>query len=105
MPDENRRLGLFLDVKYHGIVAVGMILSIVAVVKLEDGPRNSSATNLSLLKAGMAITATAFGLLAVWTIVTFLQVNHVTRYSKSELTRAGTTVRTVPSTPHSKTTY
>ena len=78
-----------MDINYHGIVALGMVLTIVAVVKLESGADGSFDTMLSLLKAGAGISALAFALLAIWAILTFRRVKNLWSSRKGPQTRPG----------------
>ncbi|KAJ4159490.1 uncharacterized protein LMH87_008390 [Akanthomyces muscarius] len=89
IPDANRLLELTLDINYHGIVALGMVLTIVAVVKLESGADGSFDTMLSLLKAGAGISALAFALLVIWAILTFRRVKNLRSSRKGPQTRPG----------------
>ncbi|KAL7940978.1 hypothetical protein V8C42DRAFT_361525 [Trichoderma barbatum] len=65
-PRLNRRLDIVLELKYHALVNLGMILIIMALVKLMDGdPVSKSKT---MLNVGSAISCIAWGLVTLWAV-------------------------------------
>lgn len=65
-PRLNRKLDIILEIQYHGIVALGMILTIVAVVHILDGGEISK--NRPLLDAGSAISCVAWVIVVLWAV-------------------------------------
>ncbi|KAF4460307.1 hypothetical protein FALBO_12917 [Fusarium albosuccineum] len=65
-PRLNRKLDLFLEIQYHGLMGVAMTLIIVAVINLPKG--NSVETMKTLLKVASALVALSWVLLIIWAL-------------------------------------
>ncbi|KAL6790918.1 hypothetical protein J3E68DRAFT_411628 [Trichoderma sp. SZMC 28012] len=78
-PRLNRRLDIILEIKYHGLVQLGMILIILALVKLMNGdPVSKSKT---LLNIGSALSAIAWALVTLWAVWSNHMVRQYSSYS------------------------
>ncbi|RFU80054.1 hypothetical protein TARUN_2172 [Trichoderma arundinaceum] len=89
-PRLNRRLDIILEIKYHGIVNLGMILIIVALVKLLDGGDASKIK--TLLSAGSAVSCIAWVLAVLWTVWSYAMVRRFSSYSDMQTVDNGKTL-------------
>lgn len=86
-PRLNRKLDIILEIKYHGIVALGMILTIIAVVHILNG--GDVSKNKPLLNAGSAISCVAWVLAVVWAIWSHSMHRRLSSYSDMQTSENG----------------
>lgn len=86
-PRLNRKLDIILEIQYHGIVAVGMVLTIVAVVHILNGGEISK--NRPLLDAGSAITCLAWVLVVLWAVWSHFMNRRFSSYSDMQTSENG----------------
>ncbi|KAM5361819.1 hypothetical protein ACJZ2D_012849 [Fusarium nematophilum] len=72
-PRLNRKLDIFLEIQYHVLVGVAMVLIILAVINLQQG--DSIETMKALLKVASALIALAWTLLVIWALWSLGKVN------------------------------
>ena len=65
-PRLNRRLDIVLEVKYHGLVAVAMVLIVISIINLQDGKDVDKYK--TLLKVASALIALAWFSIALWSL-------------------------------------
>ncbi|UKZ74575.1 hypothetical protein TrVFT333_002245 [Trichoderma virens FT-333] len=81
-PRLNRRFDILLELKYHALVQLGMILIILALVKLMNGdPVSKSKT---LLNIGSALSCIAWGLLTLWAVWSNYMAREYSSYSSMQ---------------------
>lgn len=86
-PRLNRKLDIILEIKYHGIVALGMVLTIIAVVHLlNDG---DVSKNKPLLNAGSAISCVAWLLAVLWALWSHSMNRRFSSYSDMQTSENG----------------
>ena len=62
----NRKFEIFLEVQYHLLIGVGMVMIIIAVVSLQE--HKSIDTMKALLRAGSAVVGFCWLLLTCWAL-------------------------------------
>lgn len=72
-PHIRRKLDIFLEVQFHALVGVGMVLTLLAVLKFTDG--NPLSQCKTFLYSGSAVTGVAVLLLGAWALSTLATVN------------------------------
>ncbi|KAL7783656.1 hypothetical protein V8C37DRAFT_414660 [Trichoderma ceciliae] len=86
-PRLNRRLDVILEIKYHGIVNLGMILIIIALVKLLNG--GDASKSKTLLGAGSAVSCIAWVLVTIWTVWSYSMIRQFSSYSSMQTIDGG----------------
>ncbi|KAH8126201.1 hypothetical protein FP744_10003444 [Trichoderma asperellum] len=86
-PRLNRKLDIILEIKYHGIVALGMVLTIIAVVHLLNGGDVSKSK--PLLNAGSAISCVAWLLAVLWALWSHSMNRRFSSYSDMQTSENG----------------
>jgi hypothetical protein len=86
-PRLNRKLDIILEIKYHGIVALGMILIITAIVKLLNGGDISKSK--TLLDVGSAISCIAWLLAIFWAAWSYSMNRQFSSYSDMQTSDNG----------------
>jgi hypothetical protein len=86
-PRLNRKLDIILEIQYHGIVAVGMVLTIVAVVHILNGGEVSK--NRPLLDAGSAISCMAWMLVVLWAVWSHSMSRRFSSYADMQTSENG----------------
>lgn len=86
-PRLNRKLDIILEIKYHGIVALSMVLTIIAVVHLLNGGDVSKSK--PLLDAGSAISCVAWLLVVLWAVWSHSMNRRFSSYSDMQTSENG----------------
>lgn len=86
-PRLNRKLDIILEIKYHGIVALGMVLTIIAVVHILGG--GDISKNKPLLDAGSAISCVAWVLVVLWAVWSHSMNRRFSSYSDMQTSENG----------------
>lgn len=81
-PRLNRRLDILLEIKFHGIVNLGMVLIIIALVHLMNGEPVSKCK--TLLNVGSAISCVAWVLLTAWALWSNSMVSEYSSYANMQ---------------------
>ncbi|KAL7928225.1 hypothetical protein V8C35DRAFT_333375, partial [Trichoderma chlorosporum] len=86
-PRLNRRLDILLELKFHALVNLGMILIIMALVKLMNGDPVSKSKNL--LNIGSALSCVAWGLVTLWAVWSNSMARDQASYSSMQTVKNG----------------
>ena len=101
-PHLKKKLDIFLDIQYHALVALGLIVSIVAIVNLMDmsnGGAGSLSTDKALLDVGSALSCLSWALLALWALTSYGMIRRGAQYNSSVAHSQGKTVSRPPQFP------
>lgn len=86
-PRLNRKLDIILEIKYHGTVALGMVLTVIAVVHILNG--GDISKNKPLLNAGSAISCVAWVLVVLWALWSHSMNRQFSSYSDMQTSENG----------------
>ncbi|PTB70147.1 hypothetical protein BBK36DRAFT_1107150 [Trichoderma citrinoviride] len=81
-PRLDRKRDVILEIMYHSIVNLGMILIIIALVKLKDG--DSASKSKTMLYVGLALSCIAWGLVTLWAVWSNLMVREYSSYASMQ---------------------
>lgn len=86
-PRLNRKLDIILEIKYHGLVALGMVLIVIAIVKLLSG--GDASKSKTLLDVGSAISCIAWLLAVLWTVWSYSMNRKFSSYADMQTSENG----------------